>query len=240
MMLRPTSRPRPDHVAELTRGIAPPLRAISEMIIGVIAEALSEVWLELSASHPSVLQSGSEAEVSDLLVSRLNRLCTLPGLWSQLVTSVVRGRECLSYNGGSLERRPDLSVYLTGLHPSFPLNVECKIINRADGRSIGLYCSEGLRRFVEGQYAWANREGLMLGYVRDGSTISKHLLRSLSRTEGEPSDPFATLELPTSKPNFRVPTYASKHERRFRYLDGGVPGSITVFHLWLASPRTPS
>ena len=54
------------------------------------------------------------------------------------------------------------------------LFVECKPVDAAHPPG-GDYCDAGLIRFVNGDYAWAMQESLMVGYVRDGRTIKSHL-----------------------------------------------------------------
>lgn len=226
-------RPRPDHVAELTRGVVLPLQLLSVPHLQVITETIVDAWHHLTEIAANVLLQGSEAEITDLLVSRLNHLCTTAPLWSQLVRCVVRGREALSFDGTHLERRPDVSIYLTGLHPSFPFTVECKIISRGEAKTVALYCCHGVIRFVTGQYAWSDNTGMMLAYVRDGSTIPGELAPHLEKSAGLSPDPLKTSELPSQADQVHPLVYASKHKRNFSYLSGGNPGGVVLHHLWL-------
>ena len=57
---------------------------------------------------------------------------------------------------------------------------EAKILDIAASKTTALYCEKGIRRFVEGEYAWANCEAFMIGYVRDGSSIDVTLNAFLS------------------------------------------------------------
>src|SRR3546814_4030189 len=75
--------------------------------------------------------------------------------------------------GSRLEQRPDLSIHLTARTRRFPLIAEAKIIDATRGEH--LYCSQGLRRFLNGKYGWGAREALMIAYVRDGTTIATRL-----------------------------------------------------------------
>ena len=47
------------------------------------------------------------------MATRLNRLLDEHPLWEQMVRSVTRGSETLSFDGVHLEKRPDLSIHLT-------------------------------------------------------------------------------------------------------------------------------
>ena len=101
--------PRPDHIAELTRGTRLPLAPIREEHLSIILETITCAWQELSASSAPTLQCGDEAEVSALLDPRLNHFCQSQPLWKDLVHSVHRGRESVNHDGSKLELRPDLS-----------------------------------------------------------------------------------------------------------------------------------
>jgi hypothetical protein len=149
----------------------------------------------------------------------------------------------VSFDGSRLETRPDLSIFLTGKHPSFPIVVECKLIDHGAGKGVDLYCKNGIARFVAGQYAWANREAIMMAYVRDGASIDLHLTPFLTSAAGSPPDPWQTQRMPALSSASRTPVAASAHERTFLYpVASGAcaPGNIALWHLWLeAAPRIP-
>lgn len=179
--------------------------------------------------------SGEEAELNSLMELRLTALLDESGPWSQLVYSVARGKEMLSFDGSHLEKRPDLSLWLTNRSPSFPLNIECKLIDSKSAKRVKRYCDEGLVRFVAGDYAWAGREAFMLGYVRDGSTIASCLDPFLVRSRTLSMDPYCTSALPESISQTIKGLARSSHRRTFRYLGGANndPGPIEIWHLWM-------
>ena len=71
--------------------------------------------------------------------------------WSTLLSGVARGKESISHNGSSLEKRPDLSISLTKKDPRFPLIIECKLIDKKAGKEVALYGHKGLARFLDGE-----------------------------------------------------------------------------------------
>ncbi len=229
--------PRPDHIAELTRGIELPLPAITDFHLACIAEVLAQAWQDLLTRHGATLRAGGETEVNDLMKTRLNSLLDTNPIWRGLASSVTRGSESLSYDGSHLEKRPDLSIHLTRRNPNFPLTVECKLIDKPKGKTVGLYCRQGLARFVAGKYAWTAREAFMLAYARDGasigSTLAPHLAAAMASGA---ADPFQTLDLPRSDAPPPVERARSRHERPFRHLNGNAsPGPIVLWHLWLTA-----
>jgi hypothetical protein len=227
---------RLDHIAELTRGSRLPLDPIDDIHLGIILETISAAWDELLVNRAPALLTGNEAEVNALLEPRLNYFCQCRPLWKDLVHSVHRGRESMSYNGTKIEGRPDLSLSFTSGNRNFPLSIECKIIDYTNAKRVDLYCANGIARFVNGDYAWARREAIMLAYARDGSTVAKKLVPHLAQSATLSPDDLQTASHPLPRPDVHPTAYHSSHERNFSYpsgIGGAPPGPISLFHLWL-------
>lgn len=232
--------PREYQVAELTRGLLLPLKPLHKRHLMFIAEMLTRVWNDLLVDHRSILLSAREVELNRLIVSRLSSLLQEDGLWSQLVRS-VGDPGTISYDGSRLEKRPDLSIHLTDRRPSFPLVVECKLIDASpkasSKKTIKLYCDEGLARFLRGEYGWASREAFMLAYVRDGSTIWSCLEPFLVKARTLQPDMYLTEALPEPMGGSGTHLARSSHSREFRYVGPpqNLPGAIAIWHLWIAA-----
>ena len=148
-----------------------------------------------------------------------------------------RGTESINFDGCHLEKRPDLSIVLSGRERRFPLVAEAKILNGAASKTVALYCRDGIRRFVEGEYAWGSREALMVGYVRDGSSIDTTLGVFLARSRDSHPRRYRVETLPVAVGASSSDLAYTRHGREFVY--GGQralnsPGPISVWHLWLA------
>ena len=176
-----------------------------------------------------------EAEVTGLMESRLNRLIQKDSLWAQLVLYVARGKESISFDGSHLEKRPDLSIILSSRDRRFPLVAEAKILDAAASKTVAQYCRNGIRRFVEGDYAWGGREAFMIGYVRDGSsidtTLGGFLATDLHRRR------YRVEALPIAVGADSSDLAYTRHGRDFVYGSQPAPngpGPISVWHLWLA------
>ena len=229
--------PREDQVAELTRGQSLPLAPVHKIHLIIIAGVLTRAWNDLLVDRRSILLSGRETELNTLMETRLNALLEEDELWAQLVRGVARGKETVSHDGAHLETRPDLSIHLTDRSPSFPLIVECKLIDAPSGQRIRLYCDKGLARFVRGEYGWATREAFMLAYVRDGSTIWSCLAPFLAQARAMQRDIYLTDALPQSMGESEMHLARSSHNREFRYIgqSQNSPGAIAIWHLWIAA-----
>ena len=235
--MAPRVQPRPDQVAELTRGIRLPLPAIADVHIGILAEGLSAAYEDLCVRQPVRMASGDEPEVTTLMEARLNSLIDGNVLWGQLVLCVARGKESISFDGSHLEMRPDLLIYLSDRTRRFPLVVEAKILDVDNGKTVASYCNNGVLRFVVGEYAWASREAFMLGYVRDGSSIDTKLKPHLARAMASNPPGYLVKEIPVHVGSGALDLAYTRHGREFHYssqASPNSPGPIAVWHLWLS------
>ena len=203
----------------------------------VLGEGLRQAFDELCVDQPVTLASGNENEVTALMEARLNMLIEKGSLWGQLVDSVARGKGSVSYNGSHLEKRPDLCIYLSDRKQRFPLVAEAKILDAPGSKTVKLYCDKGVGRFVEGEYAWSNREAFMIGYVRDGSSIDEQLKPFLSKAMGSSPAGYLVEELPVHAGSSALDLARTRHGRNFIYSaqpPPNSPGSIVIRHLWLS------
>ena len=234
-MRRPAVRPRPDQVEELTRGVRLPLAAIANEHMEVLADGLRQAFEDVRLHAAATVAEGEEAEVTGLMQARLNRLIGEDGLWGQLVVSVGRGTESISFDGSHIEKRPDLSIVLSGRERRFPLVAEAKILDAAASKTVAQYCKDGIRRFVDGEYAWGGREAFMVGYVRDGSSIDATLGGFLAK--GSHSRRYRVEMPPVAVAAGSSDLAYTRHGRDFVYGSQPAPngpGPISVWHLWLA------
>ena len=236
-MRRSGIRPRVDQVAELTRGLRLPLEPIANDHLEVLAERLRQAFDDVRGHEPATVATGEESEVTALMEARLNRMIEEDPLWRQLVLWVGRGVESISFDGSHLQKRPDLSIVLSGANRRFPLVAEAKVLDTATSKTTAMYCMNGIRRFVQGEYAWGNREAFMIGYVRDGSSIDPTLKAFLSKVADSEPDRYLveTLPIPVGAGASRL-AY-TRHGRKFVYgsqRPPNRPGPISLWHLWLA------
>ena len=96
-------------MAELTRGQTLPLPPLHQIHLTFIAEVLARAWNGLVADRGASFPTGEEPELNAFMEARLNALLRDDDLWSQMVRSVARGKETITFDGSHLEKRPDLS-----------------------------------------------------------------------------------------------------------------------------------
>lgn len=237
-MKPPSIRPRPDQILELSRGLTLPLLPIDSVYLEIIAETFVDAFNDVCVCSPTTMQSGTEAEVTALIQARLNVIADHNPFWRQLVSCTIRGAESLSFDGSHIEKRPDFSIYLTDRFRNFPLIAEAKLLDCPNGKTEKLYCEKGIKRFLDGEYAWAASEAIMVAYVRDGSTISSKLTPFLNSGSPLNSKKYAVETMPATSAKATKDLARSTHTRSFSYigthLKNNRPGPIELWHLWLS------
>jgi hypothetical protein len=203
--------------------------------------------LKLLREQEFQLADASEDEVTAALLStienNLRQSGEVAGFNKRSYEPVVRQSQCANFNGSALTKTPDMCFKLrhdeSETRPVIPefdaLFVECKPVDAK--HPVGSkYCDDGLIRFVRGDYAWAMQEGMMLAFTRDGRTIAKHLIPTMSESARMKS--LQTLDLPSVGKGVSAFTTAeavhiSRHKRPFPWLHGkGQASDITIYHLW--------
>jgi hypothetical protein len=236
-VISPSLSPRHDQIELLTRGLDLPFAALRDEHLSAIADIIVAAWADLLQSHSATLLAGTEAEINALMETKLGQLLDEHPLWEQMVRCITRGKETLSFDGAHLEKRPDLSIHLTARNQAFPLIVECKLIDAPNRKGADVYCDNGLRRFLTGEYGWATQEAFMMAYVRDGTSIASALTTFLVSSMTLTPDPYLIEELPIAVASNTSDLALSRHGRSFHYPTRtpprDVPGAITLWHLWM-------
>ena len=217
---------------------------ISLSIFLVVEEALCVAWDYLRTRPRPGFNLLSEVEdvVTQELYERLYddvfNKSVVDGFDRQLFPDITREPKVRNYDGSSLDKMPDMLIRLFDRGVFIPsqdgLFIECKPVDPDHSAGVH-YCNKGIIRFVRGEYAWAMTSALMIGYVRDGYSISPKLTKALEEHGKEVS----TIALPypcqLSKPgkNNEV-VHVSQHLRTFNYVETRQQApAITLRHLWL-------
>ena len=204
-------------------------------------ELLREEDINIAAAKEDELT----AALRSVIENNLRQSGSVSGFNRRSYEPVIRQGEVANFDGTRRAKTPDLCFKLRydDFEPCHVLSefdalfVECKPVDKK--HSIDKkYCDDGLNRFVNGDYAWAMQEGMMLAYSRDGRTIASHLVPAMSDVNRMKS--LATIQLPqqcgsleAAANNQAEAVYVSKHSRSFSWPDGkGIATDITVYHLW--------
>jgi hypothetical protein len=214
---------------------------ISPAVFLIVEEAVCAAWerlrtiprvgFDLLHEHEDVVTHALYEVVWDEVFDK-NRV---DGFDRQLFTMCVREAKLRNYDGTKRDKMADLLLCMVDRYTTQDrLFVECKPVDTKHSL-VTEYCDEGIFRFVCGDYAWAMTSALMIGYVRDGYTITPKLTEALQKRQKQM--PTITLPCPCqlSKPgkNNEV-VHISQHSRTFSYVETGQQAPpITLRHLWL-------
>lgn len=225
-----------EHIEALTQGLSLPLPPIQAGHLKLIAGILSDAFVQVKQKSLVTVVKGDESTVSGLLHSTLGYLIDSDLLVGQVLSNVTRGEEIYNFDGTKHEKRPDLSLYLTGRTVRFPLLVETKLIDHAKKKTVKLYGDNGIRRFLTGDYGWASQEAFMLAYVRGEETLVDTLSPHLMQVSQANHARYQLIMRPEPLQFLSEILAVSQHNRPFTYVLGAPPrspGAITLWHLWL-------
>jgi len=198
-----------------------------------LENVVKEAWRLLKEDPPANfdLNIAKEDTITEILVEiledSLRQKAVIPGFNTQLFGPVVRGAQRTNYNKAHPDKMPDILFHLNREHLHIKssqdgLYVECKPIDKSHSLR-SAYCEKGIIRFVNGDYAWAMQEALMVGYLRNNKAYSD-LKSHLAEKQ------YNTCEFDDKLGN---KTCCSTHDRHFTLYTTVNPGPIKVHHLWL-------
>jgi hypothetical protein len=222
-----------------------PHPAISLSVFLVVEAALRAAW-EMMRTTPSAKFQLLREDEDPVTCELCERLCNevfnrgvVDGFDRTLFSKPARESKIKNYNGEKIDKMPDLLLDLVD-RPAVRipaqdwLFIECKPVQ--SGRAAGAhYCNKGIIRFVRGDYAWAMRDALMVGYVTEGYTITTKLTAALKKR----GSTIQTLALPkpcvrSAASTWSEATHTTKHGRNFSYVETGQPAlPIRLRHVWL-------
>jgi len=209
--------------------------------------ALLKAFELLRAGPPAglLLATAKEDDITRqlhcILEDRLLGSKEVEGFDRRRIKNVVRAPEVTNFDGTHPAKRPDLVLFLMkrehlSARPSqHGIFAECKPVD--DSHPVGEhYCDSGIGRFVNGDYAWAMQDGMMIAYVRGGRTISKDLAPALAvgrRRAGLGSPSAPTVVSPSHTFPAAEALQSTLHQRSFAWPGGRGPAcEIRVFHSW--------
>src|SRR5208337_4517770 len=212
---------------------------IPQRVVLLICNVIKKAWQLLEEMPPSgfVLQSANEDKITQMLVevieNRLRQNGEIDGFNHAMFGRVVREPKITNFDKTHLDKMPDIFFDLKRDQPSIfsdqdGLFVECKPIGLKHP-ILSCYCNKGLIRFVNGDYAWAMQDALMVGYVKGSYSFTK--LASVL----DDDKMSAVLNVTNHSAIDEYAMYRSSHDRDFHWPESrGKACPITVSHFWLS------
>lgn len=211
---------------------------IPKRIILLLCSVIEKAWQLLVEKPPDGFspKKADEDTITQLLVeiieNRLRKKGEVAGFDFVRFGKVFRAPKITNFNKKHPDKMPDIFFDLKRdrlpiISDQDGLFVECKPIN-SKHPILSSYCNMGLIRFVNGDYAWAMQDALMVGYVNGRYSFNK--LASVLNN-GTKSEALNTASHSENDVNI---SYRSNHKRAFNWPEGrGQACSISVTHLWL-------
>jgi hypothetical protein len=221
-----------------------PYPPIALELVLAVEDAVRSAWRAAKQTRRGQegIDAGDEERITAELQEQLARLWrseACAGFGPAFFCAPARGGKVRSFDDRSVNRAPDLSFQVPRQIPVTEttqdgLFVECKVIAHG-GRNTGEYCRDGLKKFIDGSYAWAMPQAMMIAYVMTSQKLPRALQdyfaqgnaeenRRKFKLKGKP-----TLCRPTSQP----PVASTRHDRKPLTREGKSLGDIEVRHLWL-------
>lgn len=222
---------------------------IPDSLVQIVANAIEKAWHKLiSGLEPHQFCSFKEDDITEhlhMILGEFDDSAPANGLdeFAQLQTP-VRGGEVANHDGSNPGKKPDLVFrplrgYFggkVGNTVTAGIFVECKPIDSS--RPIGsTYCNKGLIRFVNGDYAWRTDKALMIGYVRNLSSLPGGLENVLAEENMQRHLACDGRVFEKNKTAKGETVWSTSHKRSFK-LENHIAGDIEVSHLWL-QPKQP-
>ena len=220
------------------------LARFSKPEVVVVESAFRFVWkkmIECTGFQPANIATADENAFSVSLQEIFNCLRNAPELKSLAkhfdpVPDIDSKRRSVNYKGDHPNKQPDFAFRRKVSPPGESrldgcFFVEAKLIE--PNKTMSWYCGGGLIKFVNGDYAWAASQAMMLGYKRKSKyslpTPLKNYLSGRDREYENRCGP-----IPFSMPCFKSSMYLTKHDRNWTSTKlSEPPGMIEVYHLWL-------
>uniref|UniRef100_UPI0037830E4D hypothetical protein n=1 Tax=Prosthecobacter sp. TaxID=1965333 RepID=UPI0037830E4D len=221
--------------------VHPRVMLLLHQVLGVALEMLRVKHGSLAAfgEDPLTVQIHNLLE-NDLRQRRARgRADAIPGFDEGIFESVSRHSGATDYTGTKLKEEPDLYFKLKPAHhfrvlaTEYAIFTECKPVDAKHGAG-SRYCDDGLNRFVDGEYGWAMRDALMIGYARRRS-IDAHLSPALRQPKRRAKLGIESLPRPIA--GAKVPRaealHVSTHQRGIVWRWNKGPATpIRVYHSW--------
>ena len=234
----------------LEQQVPMPYPRFQDFEVELLEKMIRLIWGEAMASqslHKVDFQTAKEEEISYALAATFDILLSVHSVKFAPFLSAFHldapEPKLQNFDRSSIGKKCDFSFRRAApqpgtsrLHNAF--FVEAKLVT--DDNPMSYYTSTGLKRFLDGDYAWAMSQAMLLGYRR---LTSKELPKSLedhfNRDSGKRAKEFLLLSGPHMFVLSHAPDYMywTQHNRDKLHPESDIPlGEIQVFHLWLNVP----
>lgn len=211
---------------------------IPQRTILLLCKVIRQAWQLLAEKPPAnfLLGSANEDDITlelvDIIENRLRKSGEVDGFDYARFGKVEREPKIANFDKKHPDKMPDIFFDLKReqypiLSTQDGLFVECKPVD-SNHSILSHYCNKGLLRFVNGDYAWAMQDALMIGYVTGHYPFNK--LASVL----DDGNNNAALKTAGHSSIDEYAIYRSNHKREFEWPESrGTACPISISHIWL-------
>lgn len=225
---------------------------IMEGALKIIENAIREAWRQVIETIDLTgmkVEDAYEDQLTEALCKCLEgiRLQSSSGFCPDQFESVQRESNWRDCQNSSIDKQPDLVFKFYGKRPGVEIDsayydglfVECKPIDFKHSIQ-GHYLDKGLSRFVNGTYAWAMQDAMMLGYTNDTANLNSKLIPALSKPAVQKSLNMSDSPAPCQGDKIISDRCETQHSREWEYQHNGAKaGPIRIRHVWLGHEKIP-
>lgn len=218
--------------------------AVPPNVVRVVARAIQHAWSVISADPGKhLIKPSPSSPLEDVYTYAVYNILdqmlgadepAVPGFSGDFFDGVTRGESVANYNGTAINKQPDLIIRLADrpllqFRSLVGIVIESKVVSMS--RPVSKYTTEGLSRFVQGDYGWTMTAGMMLAYQHRKHRPIQSLEKQLEVEKGLLCAPQKGKYMETQAA-FSPLSGVSVHDRSWSYLCGDSPGPIWIWHMW--------
>lgn len=221
-----------------------PYQPFPDAVLLAVVRATRQAWAPIADEERKCAKTDERSELqlnADLAIEMdaLRRQGKIPQFNTDVFETPVPDAPTRDYTGEHISTRPDITIRLRDLRPLVAdptldaIFLECKRLRQAE--NLGLYFKSGMKRFLDGAYAWAVQQAIMVGYVETDQELPHDLETRLMRN-GKDAEMQLVLDArsrPVRPSGKRYLAY-TRHQRKWEHLNKDVPGDIELLHVWLS------
>lgn len=229
----------------LSIGVPPansyPYRPFAKPVLMAIVDAARYAWLPIAeeirrcGDNPSEQQLNSDmaAEMDSLRRERRISYFTPDVFETPVVDASIR-----NFSGKRISTRPDITIHLRNIKPLVAdpildaVFIECKRIRKS--KNLAPYFNGGIKRFLDGDYAWAVQQAFMIGYLETDQTLPQYLEKKLIKSTAEAMQVVRDHKKRLVRPSGNKYLAYTRHQRIWQHRNEDQPGDIELLHIWLS------
>lgn len=213
--------------------------------LDAVIAAIERAWLPIAEEEQALRDRRDEWKLNAALADRMDKLRRSKRIGERIAkfTTTIfetpnHDSATRDYTGRKVRPRPDITIRFRGRKPAVAdpiadaIIIECKRMQR--DHNVGRYIQTGMNKFIDGTYAWAVQQAMMVGYLERKYVLPDALERGLAY-DGNAVEMKVVVgeEGRMVKASGKNNQATTQHQRTWTHMNGDAPGDIELVHVWL-------